>query len=123
MTCHAFNNSVVQGREGFPEKVSIMMNDVHDFYWKSSSNLKHKSNLVRIQFQTAHFGIRANQKQAGTSSRKKRVQKLEHIKNNPLAVIVTLLTIYPEAIPLMINVGLINTRALFKNMCTRMPVA
>ena len=54
----------------------------------------------------------------GTSFGKKIVQKLNCIDNNPLVVIATLLTIYLEVLPSIINVGPINPWDLFKTLCT-----
>ena len=76
------------------EKVPIALNSVIDFYRESSSNLHHKVNSVILQVQTAHFWIGGNSKQAGTSFGKKTAQNLDRIKNNTVALIVTLLRIY-----------------------------
>ena len=62
-------------------------------------------------------------KQAGTSFGKKTAQKLDLIENNPLAVIVTLLTIYQELIPSIIDVVPITPWELFKILCTGPAVA
>ena len=59
----------------------------------------------------------------GTYFRKKTALKLDRIKNNPLSVIVTLLTIYQEVIPSMINVGPITQWELFKTLFTGTAVA
>ena len=52
-----------------------------------------------------------------TSFGKKTAQKLDWIENNPLAVILTLLTIYREVLPSMIDVGPITPCELFKTPC------
>ena len=82
-----------KGEKAFREMVPITLNDVLDFYRQISSNLQHKGNLVSLQVQTAHFGIGANPKQAGTSFRNKTAKNIDHIENNPLAIFITLLTI------------------------------
>ena len=98
------------------ENVPIALNNVLNLYWQRCSNMKHKVNLVSLQVQTSHFGIGANPKQAGISFRKKTAQKLDHIKNNPFAAIVALLTIYREVPPSIIDVGPITTRELLKTI-------
>ena len=94
-----------------------MMNDVLDFYCQSRSDLQHKGNLVSLQVQTSQFGIGLNPKHLGMSFKKKTAHNFGHIRNNPLAVIVTLLMIYQELIPSRIDVGLINLWDMFKIMC------
>ena len=84
-----------KGKKGLREKFHISLNDVLSFYRKSRSNLQHKCNSDSLQVQTAHFVIVVNEKQLGTSFGKKTAQKLGHINNNPLDVIITLLTLYP----------------------------
>ena len=54
---------------------------------------------------------------------KKTAQNLNRIDNTPLAIIVTLLMIYWEVLPSMIDVGLITPCELFKTLCTGMEVA
>ena len=76
------------------EKFPIALKNVLNLYWQSRSDLKHKGNSVSLQVQKAHFGIGANAKQSGTSFGNKTAQNLYRIKNNTLAIIVTLLTIY-----------------------------
>ena len=49
---------------------------------------------------------------------KKTAQKLNCIKNNPLAIIATLLTIYRLVIPSMINVGPITPWEVFRMLYT-----
>ena len=75
-----------------------------NFYWKIISDLKQKVNLVSLQVQIAHFLIAENPEQTGKFFGKKTVQKLGRNENNPLAVIVTFLTIYWEVLPSMIDV-------------------
>ena len=99
------------------------MNNVIYFYRQISSDLKHKGNLVSLLVQTANFWTVANTKQVGKSFGNKTAQKLNRIENNPLDVIVTLLTIYLEVIPSMIDVVLINPWEMFKMLCTGMAVA
>ena len=70
------------------------MDDVLNFFRQSISNLQHKGNLVSLQVQTSHFLIEVNAKKSGTYFVKKTAQKIDRIENNPLAVNVTLLTIY-----------------------------
>ena len=82
-----------KSEKDLPEKAPITLNDVLDFYRMIRSELQHKGNLVSLQVQTAHFGIGANPKQAGTSFRNKTAKNIDHIENNPLAIIITLLTI------------------------------
>ena len=48
----------------------------------------------------------------------KTAQNLDHIKNNPLAVCVTLLTIYWGVLTSNIDVGPITLWEIFKMMCT-----
>ena len=88
-----------KGEKACREKVYIALKDVFNLYWQSSSDLKHKGNLVSLQVQKLHFGIGANTKQAGTSFGKKTAQKLDRIENNPLYVIINPLTIYWELLP------------------------
>ena len=73
-----------KGKKDLRKKVPIALNDVLDFYRKSSSDLKHKGNSVSLQFKTSHFGIGANTKQYGTSFGKKTVHKLNRIKKTTL---------------------------------------
>ena len=94
-----------------------------NFYRQSIQYMKHKENLVGIKVQTEHFEIWANPKQAETSSSKKKSHKLDHIKNNPLAVTITLLMIYQEVLPLMIYVGPITLWEFFKTFLTGSAVA
>ena len=54
---------------------------------------------------------------------KKTGQNIDRIYNNPLSIIVTLLTIYQEVLPLMINVGPITPWELFNTLFTGMAVA
>ena len=82
-----------KGEKDRREKSPITLNDVLDFYRLMKSDLQHKGNLVSLQVQTAHFGIGANPKQAGTSFRNKTAKNIDHIENNPLAIFITLLTI------------------------------
>ena len=58
----------------------------------------------------------------GTSFGNKTAQKLDRIKNNPLAIIVTILTIYKPVIPSMIYVRPITMWKVFKMLCTRILV-
>ena len=74
--------------------------------------------MVIHQVQTAHLGIVANPKQLGGSFRKKTAQNLDRIKNNPLATIITLLNIYQEVLPSMIDVGPITPWELLKTLYT-----
>ena len=76
-----------------------------------------------LQVHTSHFEIGVNPKQAQTSFRKKTLQKLNNIKNNPLAVIVTLLTIYWELFSSIIDVVPITPWELFKTPCMGTAVA
>ena len=62
-------------------------------------------------------------KKVGMFFRKKKSQKLNRIENNPLAMIVTFLTIYHKLILLMIDVVPITPWDLFKKMCTGKAVA
>ena len=87
---------VWKGKRALREKVPTALNDVIDFPLKKISNLQHKCNTVSLQVQTAQFGIGDNEKQAGTSLRKKIAQTIDHDENNPLSGIVTLFTIYWE---------------------------
>ena len=112
-----------KGEKYLREKFPIALNDGINLYQHSSSDLKHKGNLVSLQIQTAHFGNGANAKQAGMSFGKKTSQKLDHTKNNPLAIIVTLLKIYREVFPSIINVGTITPWELFKTLCMVTAVA
>ena len=105
------------------EKVPIALNDMLDLFQQSSSGLQQKVNSAILQVQTSKFGIGANSKQAETSFGKKTAQNIDRIKNNPLAVNVTLLMIYWEVIPLMINVGPITLWDMFKTLCTGTTVA
>ena len=59
----------------------------------------------------------------GTSFGKNKAQKINSIENNPLAIIVTLLVIYWEVLPSMIDVGPITPWELFKKLCTVTAVA
>ena len=104
------------------EKVPIALNNVLNLYRHSIFDLQHKGNLVSLQVQTAHFGIGLNEKQAGKSFGKKISQKLDRIENNPLAVIVTFLTIYRQLIHSIIDVGPITPWDMFKMLCTGMAV-
>ena len=123
MNRHATNNSVAQEKKSRREKVPIALNNVLNFYRKISSDLKHKGNLVSLQVHISHFGIGANPKQAGASFGKKTAQKLNCTKNNPLSVIVTLLAIYREVIPSIIDLVPITQWELFKTMCMGTSVA
>ena len=114
---------LLKGEKARREKFPIVLNNVINFYHQSRSELQHIENLVSIQIQTAHFGIGANAKQAKRSFGKKTAQKLDHIKNSPLAVITTLLTIYRELTPPMIDMGPINPWELLKTLCTGTAVA
>ena len=80
--------------KAFREKFPIALNNVLDLYWQSRYDLQHKGNSVILQVQTAHLGIVANPKQAGTPFGKKTAQNLNRIKNKYLALITTLLAIY-----------------------------
>ena len=86
-------------------------------YRQSSSKLQHRGNLVSLQVQTEYIVIGENYKQAGTSFRKNTAQKTNHIKNNPLGVIVTLLTIYWKVPLSIINVETITLWDLLKMLC------
>ena len=112
-----------KGKTSFREKLPIALNNVLVLYQQSSSDLKQKGNLVILQVQTAHFGMRANPKQEGTSFVNNIARKLDRIKNNPLDIIVTLLTIYQEVLPSIIYVGLIAKWELCKTMCMGTAVA
>ena len=79
--------------------------------------MQHKGNVVSLQVQTARLGIGANPKQAGTSFGKKTVHNPDITKNNPLYVIPTLLIMYREVPPSMIDVGLIIPWDIFKTLC------
>ena len=57
-----------------------------------------------------------NAKQEGTFYGKDTSQKLDLIENNSLLVIVTILKIYKEIIPLVIDVGPITLCDLFKTL-------
>ena len=92
-----------KGDKALQEKAPMLLNDVIDLSRQRSSDLKHKRYLVSLQVQTAHFGIGANAKQAGTSFREKKAQNLDRINKNPLAAIITLLIIYREVIHSVIN--------------------
>ena len=105
------------------EKIPIALKTVIGLYWQRSSNLKQKGDFVSLQLQTAHFVIGANSELVETSFGKKIAQKLDRIDNTRLDVIVTLLTIYQEVIPSIINVGPITLWELFKTLCTGMAVA
>ena len=59
-----------------------------------------------------------NPKQAGTSFGKKTAHKLDRIKEKPLYVILTPLTIYQEVLPSIISVVPITLGELFKTLCT-----
>ena len=107
-----------KGEKARQEKVPIALNSVLDFYRQSRSDLQHKGNLVILQVHTAHIGIGANLKQAGTSFRKKTAQNIDRIENKSLSVIVTLLMIYQEVLPSMIDVGPITPWGMFKMLCT-----
>ena len=85
--------SLRKGKKALWEKEPIALKNVLDFYRQTSSKLQQKGNLVSLQVYTAHFGIGENSKQAGTYFGKKTAQKFDHIKNNPLALIINLLTI------------------------------
>ena len=106
-----------KGEKAHLEKPPIALINVLNFVRQRRYDLKHKGNLVSLQFQTEHFKIKANLKQSGMSFRKKTAQKLNRIKNNPLSIIVTILTIYWELIPLMIDVGPITPWEFFKTLC------
>ena len=112
-----------KGKKARRKKVTITLNDVVDFYRQSSSKLQHKGKSVSIQVQIAQFGIGANPKQVWTSFRKKTAQKLERIEKNPLSVIATLLMIYREVLPSMIDVVSITPWDLLKTLCTGTGVA
>ena len=79
--------------------------------------------MVSLQVQTEHFGIGVNPKQVGTYFGKKTAEKLNHIENNPFAVIVTFLMIHQELIPSMIDAVSITPGGLFKMLCMGMVVA
>ena len=51
------------------------------------------------------------------------MHKIDPIDKNPLVIIVTLLTIYQELLPSIIDVGLITPCELFKTLCTGTAVA
>ena len=70
-----------------------------------------------------HSRVGVNAKQTRTSFGKKKAQKFDCIKNNPLAVILTVLIIYQEVIPSMIGVVPITPWELFKALCIGMGVA
>ena len=105
------------------EKVPIALKNVLSFYRQSRYDLKHKGNLVSLQVQTSHFGIWENPKQEVPSCGKKKLQKINLIDNNPLSIIVTLLTIYWEVIPLTIGVWLITPWKMFTTLGTGTAVA
>ena len=94
-----------QGKKARLEKVFIALNNVLNLSRQSSSYLQQKVKSVSLQVQTAHSVIGVNAKQAETSFGNKEAQKLNHIENNPLAVIVTLIIIYKHVIPSIIYVG------------------
>ena len=85
--------------------------------------MQSKGNTVTLSIQTSHFGTGASNKQAGTSFGKKVAHKLDRIENNPLAVSVTLLFVYRELLPSMIDVGPVTAWELFKTLCTGTAVA
>ena len=59
-------------------------------------------------------------KQSGTSFGKKIAKKLNRTENNPLDIIVTLLTIYRESLPSIIDVVPITMWEIFKTTYTGM---
>ena len=103
--------------------VPIVLNNVLYLYQQINSDLKHKGNLVSLQVQTAHFLIGVNTKQVGTSFKKKTAQNIDLIKKNPLSVIVTILKIYQEVFPSMIDVEQIIPLDVFKTLCKGTEVA
>ena len=60
-----------KGKKALQEKVPISLNDALGFYQKRIYNLQYKGDLVRLQVQTAHFGIGASTKQTGKFFRNK----------------------------------------------------
>jgi hypothetical protein len=112
-----------KGEKHRRENVPIGLNDVQDFYRQVNSDMQNKGATVSLTVQTSHFGIGASNKQSGTSFGKKTAHKLDRIENNPLSLITTLLFVYRELLPSMIDVGPVTAWELFKTMCTGTAVA
>ena len=112
-----------KGEKARRENVPIALNDVQDHLRQVSSEMSNKGNVVTLSVQTCHFGTGASNKQSGTSFGKKVAHKLDRIENNPLPVISTLLTVYRELLPAMVDVGPITAWELFKTLCTGTAVA
>ena len=80
--------------------------------------MQSNGNTVTLSIQTSHFGTGASKKQAGTSFGKKVAHKLDRIENS-----VTLLFVYREVLPSMIDVGPVTEWELFKTLYTGSSVA
>ena len=85
--------------------------------------MQSKGNAVTLSIQTNHFGSGTSNKQAGTLFGKKVAHKLDRIENNLLAVSVTILFVYQELLPSMMDVGSVSTWELFKILYTCTAVA
>ena len=86
------------------------------FTGRAALTCNKKATRSDYNFIQYNFELERIQKKRGNPF-KNPAQKLEWIKNNPLAVIVNLLTIYREVLPLTIYVKPITLWELFKTLC------